>query len=141
MPKPLLCNRCLILRDYRDFLLKVGGGFASTCNRCFRSLEIKRQQQQHCLPRIYALIDPRTQEKFYIGQTTKNLSARLAGHMSPTSTVSAAPIIREIVSENLMPVIITLQILPIDIDRAHRISIENDWIVKIRGLGGILVNK
>lgn len=63
---------------------------------------------------LYALNDPRNGVTRYIGQTTKPLTIRLAGHIASPAT-KVAPWIEELKNAGLKPVIVALrQQLPVD---------------------------
>ncbi|WP_405699045.1 hypothetical protein OG209_05035 [Streptomyces sp. NBC_01383] len=74
---------------------------------------------------IYGLVDPRTGEVMYVGQTTKPIEARLAGHLA-----APAPLVRAWIEalavEGLLPQIAPLHeaVVLAELDAAERLEIK-----------------
>lgn len=85
---------------------------------------------------IYGLIDPRTDEIRYVGQTV-NPANRFSAHLRGLKETSQkAEWVRELLDAGFCPVMKILEVCPME----KRNSREVDWIVKLRTDGFNLTN-
>jgi len=86
--------------------------------------------------RIYVLVDPRTGEIRYVGQTHKTLEIRLIGHLNGHGSNHRVAWIRSLKKVGLIPIIRLVQCLPLDILG----QAECYWIKFLRDSGCALTN-
>ncbi len=89
------------------------------------------------MARIYVLIDPRTSEIRYVGQTTRSLSDRLRGHVRCAGDANHREVwITKLQRMNLKPRIELVQEIP----DQFADEVECYWIAHYRGAGCDLTN-
>lgn len=100
---------------------------------CRRVATLGRMEQAS----IYVLIDPRTNEIRYVGQTSGPLVKRLRRHIIDTSDEShRSHWIRKLKRQGYIPRIELIQVVPI----SHWTEAEMYWIAHYRSIGCSLVN-
>lgn len=79
--------------------------------------------------RIYGLLDPRNNQVFYVGRTSKTLGDRLCGHIrdSQRRKSAKAQYITEILAVGLKPSIFEIALLP-DATKEEASAAEGSWI-------------
>lgn len=94
--------------------------------------------------KIYILINPITDEIFYVGQTILSLQERLYGHLNQTGSSNREKInyIKEILNQDRKPVIKEVETIHTRcyIDKASVNERENYWIKYYRSIGCRLFN-
>lgn len=89
---------------------------------------------------IYGLIDPRTRELRYIGQTTRTVAQRLASHVSPKSTRAHSRVARWIgglIKQGHRPIAVPMAVAS---TREQLDALEVAFIAHLRGAGARLKN-
>jgi hypothetical protein len=91
--------------------------------------------------KIYALIDPRDGTAFYVGATSRRLSARLSGHMTEACHLQTrnarCEVIRAIAAAGARPEIDALEI----VQPGDWVEAEQFWIANLRAMGVVLTNR
>jgi hypothetical protein len=87
---------------------------------------------------IYALVDPRSDQIFYVGKTENELQVRLRGHICDAlaGRSSSASVIQEIVSAGLRPSIRVIEVVSF----GEWAVAERKWIAHFRSFG-LLCNR
>ena len=89
--------------------------------------------------KIYGLLNPLTQQYFYVGITSQKLSKRLSGHMSTTDkNTKKVEVIKSICANNQRPIIVLLETIDNLFESLDR---ELFWMNKLINTGNPLVNK
>jgi predicted GIY-YIG superfamily endonuclease len=86
----------------------------------------------HC---VYAIVDPRTDRIFYVGQT-RNLVRRRAEHLEGTDTLSGLQV-RQIKENGFVPLFVRLEDCP---DETAALMAEIFWIELMKARGAALSN-
>lgn len=86
---------------------------------------------------IYVLIDPRDNERRYVGQTTKTLEKRLSDHLRTKEKNHRGCLMRSFVRDGVTPIIELIETIPAGEDWANR---EMFWIELYRKWGCDLTN-
>ena len=87
---------------------------------------------------IYALVDPRTSQIRYIGQTQNHPEMRLDGHLHKVDENKAKQAwFEELRYLRMKPIIVVLEYAP---DLEEALEVERDWIRRGRRIGWHLLN-
>ena len=87
---------------------------------------------------VYALVDPRTSQIRYIGQTQNHPEMRLDGHLHKVDENKAKQAwFEELRYLRMKPIIVVLEYAP---DLEEALEVERDWIRTGRRIGWHLLN-